>query len=238
MASKHSQLRAARPVPPYTTRLSGSSATSGSRLFIRQRSTASVCQLRQLSSVPRAARTGRATAVIAAPPTRPAARRANGTRAANPRPPPGRRRGRGRRRGAATRSRSDATTAAVAGPGRNGARSSSACAAATSSAASTRRRAATLRRVRIAAVKPIDTWSSWPALVDMLCTAMGVAAARSSTTIAAAVYWLIINPLLSPGLAVRKAGRPRERAGSRSRSRRRSLIAATSAHTLASMSAA
>src|SRR5918999_1865672 len=59
MASKQSQLRAALPMPPYTTRSSGRSATSGSRLFISMRSGASVSQLFALSCVPRAARTGR-----------------------------------------------------------------------------------------------------------------------------------------------------------------------------------
>src|SRR4051812_13300779 len=60
IASKAGQLRAARPVPPYTTRSSGRSATSGSRLFISIRSGASVCQERAVSEVPRGARTGRA----------------------------------------------------------------------------------------------------------------------------------------------------------------------------------
>ncbi len=81
MASKHSHERAARPVPPYTTSESGSSATSGSRLFMRQRSGASVCQLPQLSVLPRGARTGRAPAVIAASPRRSPARRATRRRA-------------------------------------------------------------------------------------------------------------------------------------------------------------
>ena len=56
MASKHSQLRAARPMPPYTTSSAGFSATSGSRLFCSMRNGASVSQLLQLSSVPRGAR--------------------------------------------------------------------------------------------------------------------------------------------------------------------------------------
>src|SRR5215813_142990 len=47
-------------MPPYTTRSSGRSATSGSRLFISMRSGASVSQLFALSCVPRAARTTRA----------------------------------------------------------------------------------------------------------------------------------------------------------------------------------
>src|SRR5687768_17320075 len=59
MASKQSQLRAALPMPPYTTRSSGHSATSGSRLFMSMRSGASVSQLFAESCVPRGARTGR-----------------------------------------------------------------------------------------------------------------------------------------------------------------------------------
>src|SRR5260370_7740077 len=57
MASNASHDRAARPVPPYTTRSSGRSATSGSRLFISIRIAASCGQPRQLISVPRGART-------------------------------------------------------------------------------------------------------------------------------------------------------------------------------------
>ena len=49
------------PVPPYTTRSSGRSATSGSRLFISIRSAASCGQPRQESSAPRGACTARAT---------------------------------------------------------------------------------------------------------------------------------------------------------------------------------
>ena len=64
IASNASQLRAARPVPPYTTRSSGRSATSGSRLFISIRSGASVCQDRAVSVVPRGARTGRAPSMV------------------------------------------------------------------------------------------------------------------------------------------------------------------------------
>src|SRR5579863_5916361 len=60
IASNAFQLRAALPVPPYTTRSSGRSATSGSRLFISIRNGASVCQDRAVSVVPRGARTGRA----------------------------------------------------------------------------------------------------------------------------------------------------------------------------------
>ena len=45
IASYDSRFRAALPIPPYTTRSSGRSATSGSRLFISIRSGASVSQL-------------------------------------------------------------------------------------------------------------------------------------------------------------------------------------------------
>jgi ferredoxin len=44
MASKLSQSRAARPMPPYTTSSSGRSATAGSRLLCSMRSAASVSQ--------------------------------------------------------------------------------------------------------------------------------------------------------------------------------------------------
>src|SRR5690606_33462608 len=64
IASNASQLRAARPVPPYTTRSSGRSATSGSRLFISIRSAASCVQPLQLSSAPRGARIVREEFVV------------------------------------------------------------------------------------------------------------------------------------------------------------------------------
>src|SRR5450631_286152 len=60
IASKDFQSRAALPVPPYTTRSSGRSAFSGSRLFISIRSGASVVHDLAVRVVPRAARTGRA----------------------------------------------------------------------------------------------------------------------------------------------------------------------------------
>src|SRR5207248_2525747 len=49
--SNAGQLRVACPVPLYTTRSSGRSATSGSRLFMSMRSVASCCQPLQLSTV-------------------------------------------------------------------------------------------------------------------------------------------------------------------------------------------
>ena len=54
--SKHSQSRAARPIPPYTTSSLGFSATSGSRLFINMRNGASVNQLFVFKVVPLGAR--------------------------------------------------------------------------------------------------------------------------------------------------------------------------------------
>ena len=67
IASNASHERAARPVPPYTTRSSGRSATSGSRLFISIRMAASWGQPRQLSSLPLGARTGRGPLVMSLP---------------------------------------------------------------------------------------------------------------------------------------------------------------------------
>src|SRR5574343_741240 len=54
--SKHSQLRAARPIPPYTTRPCWFSATSGSRLFWIMRKAASAIQFLQCRSLPCGAR--------------------------------------------------------------------------------------------------------------------------------------------------------------------------------------
>src|SRR6267143_1250432 len=56
IASNDAQFRAALPVPPYTTRSAGRSATSGSRLFMSMRSAASCCQPLQESVAPRGAR--------------------------------------------------------------------------------------------------------------------------------------------------------------------------------------
>src|SRR4029079_3316733 len=65
MPSNAAQLRAALPVPPYTTRSSGRSATSGSRLFWSIRKAASCGHPRHDSSEPRGARTGRAPRRVA-----------------------------------------------------------------------------------------------------------------------------------------------------------------------------
>src|SRR5580700_5230522 len=62
IASKASHERAARPLPPYTTRSSGRSATCGSRLFISIRNAASCGQPKQEISTPRGARTDRGPA--------------------------------------------------------------------------------------------------------------------------------------------------------------------------------
>src|SRR5579864_3819964 len=59
MEWKHSQVRAAFPVPPYTTRSCGRSATSGSRLFMSMRMAASCPHPRQVRFEPRGARTTR-----------------------------------------------------------------------------------------------------------------------------------------------------------------------------------
>ena len=56
--------RAARPVPPYTTRSAGRSATSGSRLFISIRIAASWIQPLQEMEEPRGARTDRGPATV------------------------------------------------------------------------------------------------------------------------------------------------------------------------------
>src|SRR3989442_4184065 len=59
IASNEAQFRAALPVPPYTTRSSGRSATSGSRLFINIRRAASWTHPLQDFAVPRGAFTRR-----------------------------------------------------------------------------------------------------------------------------------------------------------------------------------
>src|SRR5262249_50753820 len=64
IASKHSQFRAALPMPPYTTSSPGRSATSGSRLFMSIRSAASWSQDLQRSAVPRGALTTRCAGLV------------------------------------------------------------------------------------------------------------------------------------------------------------------------------
>src|SRR5436189_1618387 len=62
-----SQLRAARPDPPYTISLRGFSATSSSRLFISIRIAASWCQPLQEIDVPRGARIGLYSDILCEP---------------------------------------------------------------------------------------------------------------------------------------------------------------------------
>src|ERR1700739_1486637 len=54
-------------MPPYTTRSAGRSATSGSRLFIRQRRAASCCHPLQRSWLPRGARISGAAVIVIIP---------------------------------------------------------------------------------------------------------------------------------------------------------------------------
>ena len=69
----------------------------------------------------------------------------------------------------------------------------------------------------------MDTWSSWPALVEALRVAIGPAVLRSVATTPAAVYCAIMNPLFSPGFRARNGGSP-DSDGFTSCSTRRSLI--------------
>ena len=76
IASNAAQLRAARPMPPYTTSVSGCSATSGARLFINIRIGASVLQCFATFSGPVRARTVRAFANLGSVIIRPSSFRA------------------------------------------------------------------------------------------------------------------------------------------------------------------
>src|SRR6266699_3861868 len=67
MRSNDAQSRAALPVPPYTTRSCGRSATSGSRVFMSMRSAASWIQPLQVRAGPRDARTLLADVTFRAP---------------------------------------------------------------------------------------------------------------------------------------------------------------------------
>ena len=127
------------------------------------------------------------------------------------------------------RSGSPRRAAPVPAPGSSGARRSSARAAQTASTARMRRRLSTAARSFRAAPQPIETWSSCIALVGSESTPAGAASRRFSATIAACVYWAIINPELTPGSSARNGGRPSERLASRRRSVRRSAIAPVSA---------
>src|SRR5690606_30819274 len=131
-----------------------------------------------------------------------------------------------------TSSRTRAWAAAAPTPGRSGARRSSACAAAISSTATTVAALSTTSRSLRAACAPIETWSSWFALVGMVSTEAGWASTLFSLTNAAAVYWATIRPEFRPPSRVRKAGRP-ESAGFTSCSTLRSLTLASSATAIA-----
>ena len=106
---------------------------------------------------------------------------------------------------------------------------------------STARQARTLpttsRSLRTA-VQPIDTWSSCLPDVGIVSTLAGWASTLFSLTREAAVYCASMKPELVPAAGARNGGRPRENAGSSIRSTRRSLIEASSASPIASMSAA
>ncbi len=55
---------------------------------------------------------------------------------------------------------------------------------------------------------PIDTWSSWPALVGIESTLAGCASTLFSETSDAATYCGIMNPELSPPSSTRNGGKP------------------------------
>src|SRR5258706_342615 len=88
------------------------------------------------------------------------------------------------------------------------------------------------------AIGPMETWSSWLALVGTESTDAGCARTLFSDARAAAVYWTIISPESSPLAGARKAGRPPLRRGSRSSDVRRSLIAPSSAIAILAKSSA
>ena len=72
----------------------------------------------------------------------------------------------------------------------------------------------------------------------MVSTLAGWASTLFSLTRDAAVYWASMKPEFVPACGARNGGRPRENAGSSIRSTRRSLMLASSAIAMASMSAA
>lgn len=101
------------------------------------------------------------------------------------------------------------------------------CAAHSASMASTVSARSSTSHRWSAPVAPIETWSSWLALVGMLSTDAGWASVWSSFTSDAAVYCTIISPLRRPGSSERKGGKP-ERCASTRRAVRRSEIDASS----------
>ena len=80
----------------------------------------------------------------------------------------------------------------------------------------------------LAAVVPIETWSSWLAEVGIESTDAGCASTLFSLTSEAAVYCEIISPECRPPCRARKAGNPLT-AGSSMCSTRRSAMFASSA---------
>ncbi|MNG04864.1 hypothetical protein D3C84_880270 [compost metagenome] len=88
-----------------------------------------------------------------------------------------------------------------------------------------------------AALVPRLRWSSCRPEVTKLSTTAGCASWRFSPARAAATYWAIIIPELTPGWLTRKAGR-RLTSGLTRRSRRRSAMPPSSATAMASRSAA
>ena len=123
-------------------------------------------------------------------------------------------------------------------PGCNGARNSIPWTPARSSIARTRSTLASTCQAFTPAALPIETWSSWPALVGIESTLAGCESTLFSLTSEAATYWGIMNPEFNPPSSVKNAGRPPERLGLTSRSIRRSEMSASSATAIASASRA
>ena len=121
-------------------------------------------------------------------------------------PPRGRAQARGRRQRRITaRTRAmrlrdpGARPGSCASPASSASRRSSACAAQSSSIARIRSTCASTVRAWRAAVGPIETWSSWFALVGIESTDDGCASTLFSEASAAAVYWSSIRPRVQPG---------------------------------------
>src|SRR5581483_11358287 len=129
--------------------------------------------------------------------------------------------------------RTNARAAAPPRPGSSGARNSTPWTPASSSIAKAHSAFASTCQAFKPAAFPIETWSSWPALVGIESTLAGCASTLFSLTSDAATYCGIMNPELSPPSVVRKGGSPPERLGLTSRSTRRSAIFASSATAIA-----
>src|SRR4051812_34885750 len=78
-------------------------------------------------------------------------------------------------------------------------------------------------------IGPIETWSSWLALVGIESADAGWTRTLFSEASAAAVYWRSIEPVSRPESELRNAGSPSFRCGSMSSAVRRSLIEPSSA---------